>query len=124
MKILVIDDNQSMVALMGAVFHTQHHNVIGANGGAQALEILRSKENPDIIYVDHNMDEMDGPEFLEKCYEEFPGLLDRIPVILFTASERAGLNLKHVTEVLHKPFDMSDLLATVHPLVRHMHLCF
>jgi CheY-like chemotaxis protein len=56
--------------------------VLGAEGGEQGIELMRS-EHPDLILLDLMMPEMDGAEVLLRKAED-PAIRD-IPVIALTA---------------------------------------
>lgn len=71
--ILIIDDNEVDCFLHEAVIHRAYPNVevLQAFDGSHALEILESAK-PDVIFLDINMPNMNGIEFL-KAYHARKG---------------------------------------------------
>lgn len=61
MQILVVDDKESLRQLVAAHVEDNHHTVIGAENGLEALEIF-SKHPIDLILMDVEMPGMDGFE--------------------------------------------------------------
>jgi class 3 adenylate cyclase len=82
--LLLVDDNKVNRLLLGRSLEQQGHQVIFAENGRQALELLRSR-GFDLVLLDIQMPEMDGYQVLEQIVHD-PELRD-IPVIMTTAME-------------------------------------
>ena len=79
-KIMVVDDEENIRFLYKEEFADEGYEVVLAESGLQALELLKS-DSPDLITLDVKMPEMDGIETLRRIKE-----IDKdIPVILCTA---------------------------------------
>lgn len=108
-RILLIDDNLSLMGLNAKALSRHGFDVETAPGGLNALSLLKTRPPPDLIFVDFIMPGMDGIEFL-KNLQRIDSFKD-IPVILMTAESHpeilmemenlklAGLMIKPVTAV-------------------------
>lgn len=93
-KILCIEDDPEMIDYITLILGKAGYDVIGAIGGVQGLEFMRT-EQPDLVLLDLMMPEMDGAEvLLRKSKDE---TIRGIPVIALTA--------------LNSPFDQIMYLA-------------
>ncbi len=82
--ILLIDDDEDMLAMTGRWLEKAGYAVTKAAGGEEALGILKS-QRPDLILLDHAMPGMDGPAVLKalKADDE----LKNIPVLYRTGMD-------------------------------------
>lgn len=62
MKVLVVDDEQNYLALMGKLLRTRGHQVVQAADGKEAREIIDAEE-VDLVVSDLFMPTMDGFRF-------------------------------------------------------------
>lgn len=94
MKVLFIEDDMiESMKLQRAISKLQYkHTIVEAKNGEEALEILKSGDLPDIIFLDLNMPRMSGIEFLSilKADER----LKYLPTIILTTSENRADLLK------------------------------
>ncbi|MGE4317449.1 MAG: response regulator [Deferribacterales bacterium] len=113
-KILIVDDEQKNIQVLGTVLIGAGYNVITASDGYKALEKLKSVK-PDLIMLDIMMPVMDGMDTCVKIKSD-PELSD-IPVIFLTAridkddiieGLRAG-----AVDYITKPFNQEELLCRV-----------
>ena len=81
-RVLVVDDIPVNVRLLEAKLSAEYYDVITANSGAEALEIIKS-EPPDIVLLDVMMPEMDGFEVCRRIKADPATAL--LPVIMVTA---------------------------------------
>lgn len=93
-RILCIEDDPDMIDYVMLVLGKAGYEVIGADGGAEGLELMR-QEQPDLILLDLMMPGMDGAEVLLRKGED--EAIRHIPVIALTA--------------LNSPFDQIMWLA-------------
>ncbi|KJD32179.1 transcriptional regulator [Tamlana nanhaiensis] len=87
LNVLVIEDDViEVMKLNRAISSLQlKHNIIEANNGEEALNILQNKgELPDIILLDLNMPKLNGIEFLTILKND--DVLRYIPTIILTTS--------------------------------------
>jgi len=81
-KILVVDDDPTMVKLINVNLKLNNYAVIEAISGEQALDIV-SKEPLDLVVLDIMMPRVDGWEVLKRIREDAD--TEELPVILVTA---------------------------------------
>jgi len=109
--ILVVDDERGPRESLRMIL-TPAHDVIGAQGGVEALEILRTRP-VDLVTVDLNMPGMKGDELMRTIREELP----QVDVIVITGCgsvESAVEGLRYgVADYLTKPFDVVQVSASV-----------
>ena len=114
-KILIVDDEAPIRALMRATLTMAGHTVAEAGGGEEALEKIK-KQNFDLVVLDIMMPVTDGYEVLERI-KAIPSRAS-IPVIVVTAKsyESEGI-MREMTagaiDHLTKPFDPEDLEIAV-----------
>lgn len=114
-KILIVDDEAPIRALMRATLTMAGHQVVEAAGGEEALEKVK-KQNFDLIVLDIMMPVTDGYEVLERI-KAIPSR-GHIPVVVVTAKsyESEGI-MREMTagaiDHLTKPFDPEDLEIAV-----------
>jgi len=114
--ILVVDDEERLVALLKAYLTQEGFRVVTADNGRTGLLQARH-ESPDLIILDVMMPEMDGYEFLRLHNKE-----GDTPVILLTAkleeSEKVlGLELG-ADDYVTKPFSPRELTARIKAVLR------
>ena len=104
--ILVVDDSRIMRNIVKNIFAEIKIpcTYIEAENGKKALQLLETNK-VDLVFLDWNMPEMDGLEFLKKV-RSMPNY-DKIPVIMIT-SESAKYNVVEaldagVTDYIVKP---------------------
>ena len=121
-RVLVVDD-ESVVAHTLKVLLQGEHDLVVAQSGAEALELLRQEgataTTYDVILCDLMMPGMTGMELFEVLRREYPVLSKR--VVFMTG----GVSMLRVNEFLEsvpnakfeKPFDIAELRRTLHGLV-------
>lgn len=85
--LLVEDDNVDAMAVKRALKELRVQNeVVHTTDGKRALEYLKTRGNtpPCVIFLDLNMPEMNGIEFLQNIKAD--GTLKKIPVVMLAAS--------------------------------------
>jgi len=114
--ILTVDDEPRFVRLIEANLTAAGYEVLTANGGQEALDLIVNHA-PNLILLDVMMPEMDGFQVLDRVRE-----FSNIPVIMLTAKgEEAdrveGLN-RGADDYVVKPFSATELLARVKAVLR------
>ncbi len=114
-KILVVEDNLSLLEGLKDLLESTGYQVLTAENGSDALDLLEDNVKPDLIISDIMMPRIDGYEFQARVREK-PELLG-VPFIFLTAKGgrdeiRLGKDLG-ADDYITKPFDEEDLLVAV-----------
>jgi DNA-binding response OmpR family regulator len=118
-KILVVDDETSLVKLCQIVLENAGFEVRGAYNGKQALNLLND-EMPDLILLDVMMPGMNGIELCRTIRNNHQA--KRVHIVMYTAdssdstrkcSMEAGANdlITKETPIYDLPVKISDLLV-------------
>jgi DNA-binding NtrC family response regulator len=110
--ILIVDDEKSILDLLGMVFKKEGYRVVTNPGTAKAFEVLAS-DDVDLIISDIKMPQLDGMAFLKAVKHQRPD----VPVIVITAFgsvKQAVEALKEgALDYVTKPFDIEELKILV-----------
>ncbi|SFA88178.1 PAS/PAC sensor hybrid histidine kinase [Poseidonocella pacifica] len=110
-SVLVVDDNAINRELLEAMLHRQGHEVVLAEGGAEAVTAARSTPF-DVILMDISMPGINGIQATRAIRSE-DGPNKRTPVVAVTAhampEERAEFLAAGLDHFLGKPLSLADL---------------
>lgn len=114
-RIVYIEDEQEMIDLVSLILSRKGYEIIGANGGREGLEIVKS-ELPDLILLDLMMPDLDGWDVYQQLKAEED--TSNIPVIVITAKAQSidkvlGLHIAKVDDYISKPFSPQDLVKSI-----------
>ena len=116
MRILVVDDEKTLVKGMKFNLENEGYEVECAYDGAAALDLAREGRF-DLIILDVMMPEMDGIEACMKIRE-----FSNVPIIMLTAKSEDADKLvgfeSGADDYLTKPFNILELKARVRALLR------
>ena len=112
-RLLVVDDEPDNLDLLYRTFRREYQ-VLRAESGRKALEVLEDDGEVAVIISDQRMPEMTGTEFLSKTVPEFP---DTVRIILtgFTDVEDLvqAINNGQVYRYITKPWEPDTLRQLV-----------
>ncbi|MES2029694.1 MAG: response regulator [Pseudomonadota bacterium] len=113
-RILIADDEESMRLLVGRAIAMDGHEIVTAEDGAEALEILTEQNGAfDLLLTDIKMPIMDGIALALATARDFPDLTILLMTGYADQRERAtGLNAI-VHDVVTKPFSVADIRTAV-----------
>lgn len=119
-KILIIEDEPSLVETLEYNLARQGYDVVSATDGVDALWAAR-QEVPDLILLDVMLPRMDGVEVCRILRQE-----TKAPIIMLTArsdeiDKVVGLEVG-ADDYVTKPFSMRELLARVKAHLRRTRL--
>ena len=120
MRVLVVEDSQKLASWLGKALRQHGFAIDLIHDGAQADALLRT-ETYDAVVLDLSLPSMDGLVVLQRLRER--GSVT--PVLVLTArgelEDRVkGLNLG-ADDYLAKPFDLAELEARLHAVMRRAH---
>lgn len=114
-NILIVDDDIRNIYSLSSALTTKGASILTAFNGKEALEVLSSNPNIDIVLMDIMMPEMDGFEATRKIREN-PKWLN-LPIIALTAKAMKGdrdeiLNAG-ASDYHSKPIDIQQLVSLI-----------
>ncbi len=112
-KLLVVDDEPDNLDLLYRTFH-RDYQVLRAENGVAALEILAREENIAVIISDQRMPLMSGTELLSLTATQYPDII-RIILTGYTDVENLveAINTGKVFKYVTKPWNAEDLKSAV-----------
>lgn len=118
--ILVVDDSSIIRTFIQRVFNDTY-NVMIANDGKEALDIVNTNDHIVAMLLDLNMPNVNGFEVLE--YFKQNGLFAKIPVSIITGDDSKETVTRAFTypiaDVLAKPFNERDVKRVVEKTVEY-----
>ena len=113
-RILVVDDNATNRRILTLQMQKWGINVLTADNGLQALELISVAEKFDMAIIDMRMPEMDGSS-LSSQIRSLPGY-EQLPIVILSSVDRftqQQLAVKsEFTALLNKPIKQSQLYDT------------
>ena len=118
-KILVVDDEFTSRRVLGQIIRsTSKHDVIEAQDGSEALQIM-IKSKPDLVFLDMMMPFMNGIEVLKTMKSN--AALSPIPVVACTAVDDDSIVKKiiafGVNDYLIKPIKREQVVNKISTLL-------
>jgi len=112
-RILVVDDEEPIREIVATMLTTAGYACKQAASGMEALAVLNSGEEFELVLSDLMMADLDGLGLLERTKEKYPD----IPVVMVTAVHDISValdSLRHgAYDYVLKPFEREQLLNTV-----------
>jgi PAS domain S-box-containing protein len=115
-RILVVDDEPDVAAVVKDVLAMAGHEVDTALSGASALQMIQLTAY-DLVFTDLGMPDMSGWDVAEKIGATRPGLTVALVTGWGTSLDEADAAKRGISAVVHKPFEIDELLATAHRLL-------
>jgi len=119
-KILVIEDDRTLLDVLGYNLRNEGYEVYVAGDGVTAVEMAR-KENPDLVILDIMLPELDGFEVCRILRKDMT-----IPILMLTAKVEetdkiVGLEIG-ANDYMTKPFSFRELMARIKALLRRSNI--
>ena len=121
-KILIIDDSETVRDSLKVQFESSNYILSFANNGLEAIKILKTDKNFDLIICDLFMDHMNGIEFVKA--QNSDDSLNHIPTVIMTSRFNPQF-LKDIKEVqvvkswLVKPFKPEQLSLLIQNILEN-----
>ena len=117
MKVLLVEDTQELALWLGSALRKMGLDVTLASDGNEAAHQLYDHDF-NLVILDLNLPKRDGLSVLQ----EIRARKDFVPVLILTARADVGDRVKGLNagadDYLPKPFDLEELDARVHALLR------
>ena len=113
MKVLVVDDNEEITEVVCFVLEDMSVSCTVVSDGKQGLEMIKERDDFDIIFLDIAMPNFSGYDILDVLKRE--NLMMSRNIVLFTAStldEKKVLSYG-VKGIIKKPISIDDLQAVI-----------
>jgi putative nucleotidyltransferase with HDIG domain len=121
-RILIVDDEEAIREIVYSMLTMAGFRCQQAGSGSEALAILASGEDFELMLSDLMMAGMDGIALLERTKERFPDM----PVVMVTAVHDISVALAAIRngayDYLLKPFEREQLMAIVHRALENRRL--
>jgi two-component system cell cycle response regulator len=121
MKILLVDDDPSILEILTDLMAIFGHDYVTASDGVEAIEKLK-QDSFHVVLTDMMMPNMDGMELLKHINANYPGI--KVMVVTgynrtFTYTDviRAG-----ASDFISKPFNTDELEAKINRIAREIEL--
>lgn len=112
-RVLVVDDEDSVRLTLVANLELEGFETLEARNGAEAVEVIKSRDDIDLVLTDVRMPILGGLELFRAIRE----LGRDLPVIMMTAFAEESILHDAITEgvfaVLNKPFDPDDAASVL-----------
>jgi len=119
MRILLIDDDVKITAMMKRVLTFEGHEVMVAHNGEEGLP-MATRFKPQLVILDIMMPGMDGWETCRRLR-----IKSDVSILLLTARDEVADRVRGLDagadDYLVKPFALEELLARVRALLRRAH---
>lgn len=114
-KTLIVDDNRVDRLMLSTKMQEMSHDIVLADSGEEALELLEQQKDIDLVILDRSMDGIDGMKVVEIMKQD--PVLHRTPIIMVTGHD----NVNEIKEgidagvfyYLSKPIDDGILSSIV-----------
>lgn len=118
--ILVVEDDSSVKNLMTTTLKAHGYNYLTAPNGATAI-LEASSYNPDIVFLDLGLPDMDGIEIIQKIRS-----WSNMPIIVVSARSEDTDKIDALDvgadDYLTKPFSVEELLARLRVTERRLNM--
>ena len=117
-KVLIIDDDKELCALMKKCIEQENLSAVTVYNGIEGVRLIdENKDSYSLIILDVMLPDIDGFQILQKIRDT-----SNIPVLMLTAKSNEedkvfGLRLG-ADDYLTKPFGINELMARVNSLIR------
>lgn len=117
LRILVVDDEQTILRFLRVSLSAHGHKVFEATTGQDALATAAS-QRPDVVILDLGLPDIDGLEVTKRLRE-----WTKTPIIILSVRDQEDVKVAALDagadDYLTKPFGVGELLARIRVAVRH-----
>lgn len=118
-KILVVDDEPKLIALLKAILEAENFDVLTAFNGKQGLDRL-DKQTVDLVVLDFMMPDMTGSEVCRKIRENKK--LRKVKIIFLSVIPRSEMGEEwmiemNVSDYIQKPFENDKFVARIKEII-------
>jgi CheY-like chemotaxis protein len=109
--ILVVDDDEDIRDMIVLSLGLEGYEAVGACDGQEALERIRERGRPGVIFLDLRMPRMSGPDFVHALHDD-PAIA-RTPIVVLSGDATAvdAAATLGALDCLIKPIDLAVLVG-------------
>ena len=115
-KVLIVDDSKFTRQLMNDMLKLQNFQVLEAENGVAALEVVQNQPDIKLVITDNEMPKMNGVELVSRLRIEHGR--HKMGIIGISGAEDARLSSKFIkygaNDFLKKPFDNEEFYCRIH----------
>jgi DNA-binding response OmpR family regulator len=113
-KIMIVDDEPDLREMVNLMLHKEGFQTAITEGGQDFLNKIDGFQ-PDIVILDVMMPGLTTKEILEqlKGKKNKPRII-LLTVIRYSETEKQKLNQMGIVDYVTKPFELNDLINTIH----------
>jgi DNA-binding response OmpR family regulator len=115
-RVLIVDDDPLIRKFVGANLKARNHEVLEAENGAQAMDVLHGNKI-DLVILDIMMPKLDGYEVCRRMRRQ-----SAVPIMMLSAKDDQSDKLRCLElgadDYMTKPFSLSELLGRVDAIFR------
>ena len=114
-KILIVDDDQTILYLLRKIFMGRGFQISVAKDGLEAIERLRA-ERPDLVITDLKTPSLSGGDLISSIRRAQSNL----PIIVMTAYSNLYPEKKEDKDIkayFRKPFDINEMISSVQKIL-------
>jgi CheY-like chemotaxis protein len=111
--ILLVEDQAIVRRAVSRSLKRHGYDVVEAENGRQALDLLSTIAEPDLIISDIDMPEMNGVDFFKSLQASKPELAKKF---VFHSASEPSADLGHV-KLLSKPMLVKDFVDAIAPMI-------
>lgn len=110
MRVMIVDDLDENIEIMGNIFHTFSCEVVAARSGEEAIEVYKSGFAPEVVCMDMIMPGIDGAE----ATRQLKALGSKAFFMAISALKNQPNDVVSLFDAwLPKPFTMRDIIGTL-----------
>ncbi|ANL28262.1 sensor histidine kinase/response regulator hybrid protein [Rhizobium phaseoli] len=113
LRILLVDDDTLIAMSSVEMLEDLGHDVVEANSGSQALEVIRSGGHFDVMITDYSMPGMTGAQLAQAVRAIRPAL----PIVLATGYADLPAGAEVNLPRLGKPYNQDQLVREIHKAI-------
>jgi len=114
-NILVVDDSQTYRMVIVEALKGIHLNVLEAENGEEALEIIKESENISLVITDYEMPILNGLQLTFKIREKYNK--DQMAIIAISSMDNKNVISKFlrfgINDFIHKPFSTDEIITRI-----------
>lgn len=120
-RVLVVDDNKESCKLIDAILNSMGVQVVCADNGAKAIELLETKEYQ-LVFMDQMMPEKSGIETVKELRYLDDEYYQNLPIVLMTVNTKEEAKKEYeelgFTDCISKPIKVNEVKSTLRKWIK------